>query len=70
MTFKKNNFTPSLLACLRHGKTNSIAKPVSINISTYAKHWFYEVKFQTNLLGYFNKKSCPTPLNIKTTANG
>ena len=22
----KNRFTPNLLACLRHGKTNSIAK--------------------------------------------
>lgn len=65
---KKNNFTPSMLACLRHCKTFSTAKPVFINLSTYAKHWFYEGKFQTNLLGYFNKKSRPTPLNPKITA--
>ena len=61
---------PSLFVCLRHGKTNSIAKPVSINPSTYTKHWFYEGKFQTNLLGYFNKKFCPTPLSTKITTKG
>lgn len=33
-------------------------------------NWFYKGKLQTNLLGYFNKKSCPTPLNTKITAKG
>ena len=61
---------PSLLACLRHGKTNSLAKPVSLNLWTYAKHWSNEGKFQTDLLGYFNKKTCPTPLNTKITDKG
>ena len=67
MTFK-NNYAPSLLACLRHGKINSIAKPVSINLSTSANNWSYEGKFQTDLLDYFNKKACPTPPNTKITA--
>ena len=55
----KESFPPSLLACL----TNSIEKPVSINLSTYAKHWFYEGKFQTGLLNYFNKK----PVQLRLT---
>ena len=31
-------------------------------------NWFYEGKFQTDLLGYFNKETCPTPLSTKITA--
>ena len=53
---------------LRDGKIISIAKPVSIDLSTYAKNWSHEINFK--LIFCANKKACPTPLDTKITGTG